>query len=512
MYKIEFGKLIGQLLNITGQKNYALAVEIGYDVSYVSKMINSKIYPASKNAMNICQKIASFIISASDERKLEELADFLEVSIPVGANKEEAGSWLKDYMEEKIYQSYTYSTNKETMTNGKRAVELRDGTEENNAFLAINPRLRRKFLNLSPGEFYHSNNQLLDIVIMANFFSLKRDDKIHFAGLQTKSDEKFELQYVRFRFTLSLDINAMEDIIFDTILFIYLVTNYSSPNFELYATDFPSYTIMMAVKDHYVHVAIQGVRHNCLMSSTSRDTKAINDAYETIEEVISVNSHPVFEYYSPQEIIRSKNYMRSIIGKNIRILIGSINELFLPTDLFNELAEQYFGDDKEVLNELYNINIVLNNATYNTDLEILFYEQTINNYILTGELHFFNKVVYLTGEQRRKHIEHLVHLIEAKKNIQVKIVKGYFIEEFKQYGNPSLFLSNVINYIRITSENTAKTLLVVKDNKLDEILDTFFEEVWENRPDVVIENGIVQTIEFSLTYMKVLEMTGESEK
>lgn len=508
MYKIEFGKLIGQLLNITGQKNYALAVEIGYDVSYVSKMINSKIYPANKNAMNICQKTAAFVVASSDDRKLEELADYLEVSIPSGTTKEHKGDLLKEYIEEELFQSYTFSTNKDEIMMSRRAIEQKNG-EENNSFMAINPRLRRKFLDIDPNEYYYTKNSPLDLVMCANFFSMRRDDKIHLAGLRSETGNNLELQHVRFRMAVLLDKTAMEDIIFDTVLLIYLISNYCSPNFEFYSTDFPSYSFLVAVKGEYAHMGIQGKRHNCLLTTTSRDRKAISDMYETLEEIISANSHLIFEYYSSKEIIRSKNYMKSIIGKNIRVLIGSINEMFLPTDLFEELVKEYFSDEEDVLKELYNINIVMNNATYSTDMQVLFYEQTINNYVLTGEMHFFNKRIYLNSSQRKKHIEHMIDLFENKPNIKVKIVKGYFIEEFKQYGNPSMFLSNIINYLRIVSNNTDKTVLVVKDNNLNEILDDFFAEIWENRPDVVVDNGSVKTIEFSLNYMKVLELTNE---
>ena len=40
MYQIEFGKLIDKLIYLSGQKNYSLAMRLGYDVSYISKWIN----------------------------------------------------------------------------------------------------------------------------------------------------------------------------------------------------------------------------------------------------------------------------------------------------------------------------------------------------------------------------------------------------------------------------------------------------------------------------------------
>ena len=40
MDEIEFGKLIDKLIYFSGQKNYSLAMKLGYDVSYISKWIN----------------------------------------------------------------------------------------------------------------------------------------------------------------------------------------------------------------------------------------------------------------------------------------------------------------------------------------------------------------------------------------------------------------------------------------------------------------------------------------
>ena len=198
--------------------------------------------------------------------------------------------------------------------------------------------------------------------------------------------------------------------------------------------------------------------------------------------------------------------MRSIIGKNIRVLIGTINELFLPPELFERLAVENFGDEPEVLAELRNIDIVLNNATYNSDMQILLYEQTLNNYVLTGELSFFNKRVKVSISDREAHIRHMIELLESHPNISVKIIKGYFIEEFKQYENPSCYLSNISHYLRISSQDTDKTLLVMKDDKMSEIFDRFFEEAWENRSDVVTDNGIIPMIELSLNYIELLDL------
>ena len=75
MVNMEFGKNIEKLIQFSGQKNYSLAKELGYDVSYISKWISGAMLPASKNIKNICEKTAKFVVdNATEIHKCEILA------------------------------------------------------------------------------------------------------------------------------------------------------------------------------------------------------------------------------------------------------------------------------------------------------------------------------------------------------------------------------------------------------------------------------------------------------
>ena len=67
MVNMEFGKNIEKLIQFSGQKNYSLAKELGYDVSYISKWISGAMLPASKNIKNICEKTAKFVVDNATE-------------------------------------------------------------------------------------------------------------------------------------------------------------------------------------------------------------------------------------------------------------------------------------------------------------------------------------------------------------------------------------------------------------------------------------------------------------
>ena len=58
--------------------------------------------------------------------------------------------------------------------------------------------------------------------------------------------------------------------------------------------------------------------------------------------------------------------------QDLRWLIGSISELFMPPDLFMEVANSLF-DDSKMLEEISKINIVLQNITYKSKIKVLIY-------------------------------------------------------------------------------------------------------------------------------------------
>ncbi len=102
---MEFGKIVEKLIYFSGQKNYSLAKELGYDVSYISKWISGTMLPASKNIKIICDKIAYFIIDNTNESSKKEIIEYFNINMET-CNTEEI---LKQYIEEILNESYLIS-------------------------------------------------------------------------------------------------------------------------------------------------------------------------------------------------------------------------------------------------------------------------------------------------------------------------------------------------------------------------------------------------------------------
>ena len=76
------------------------------------------------------------------------------------------------------------------------------------------------------------------------------------------------------------------------------------------------------------------------------------------------------------------------MNNDLRCLLGSINEFFMPPDLFMEIAERLFGHNQKIINELKKINLFLHNVTYKSKLKVLIHESELRKYMSSGNYTF----------------------------------------------------------------------------------------------------------------------------
>lgn len=503
---MEFGKIVEKLIYFSGQKNYSLAKELGYDVSYISKWISGTMLPASKNIKIICDKIAYFIINNTNEYSKKEIIDYFNINIET-CNTEEI---LKQHIEEILNQSYLISQQHKYKKNTNKKKESYDINNSYNSKIHVNPRFVRKYLDENIMKL--NNNEIYnDVIILGDLFSLSRDDSLHIAGIRNGSALKTELSNTKIRFLISFDEN-IDDIIFNTLLFINMIMIYSNIDFNLYSCKHSQYSLMVAIKNNSFHQSVYTDTHKCIFVNTSQEKGVVEDMYVSLEEMIKTRSMLTFLEKNSREMILEKKYIHYIIGKDLKWIIGNINELLMPSDLFLEIGQKVFGNSEEVLNELKNIDAILQNATYNSDIELLIYDIAIRQYISNGKLNFFNTTITLTVEERQRHIEYMEKLFRKNKNIDVKLITGSLVEDFKSMESPSIYISKSFNFIKINdSISEENKYLIVKDHRLDKIFKRFFQEVWNTKKDNITQTreDAVDRITDSLNYINILKNTIE---
>ena len=172
MYEIEFGKLIDKLIYFSGQKNYSLAMKLGYDVSYISKWINLNTLPSNKNIKNISSITANFIVDSCNQSSLDDIIDYFKIDFNENDDKNKV---IKQVIEDKINKAYSYSYD---ISNNKI---LRRYEDQNNSIQIINTSSRKKYLSQKMNvdtSFYY------DIIILCNLFSLNKEDKVNITSIK----------------------------------------------------------------------------------------------------------------------------------------------------------------------------------------------------------------------------------------------------------------------------------------------------------------------------------------
>ena len=284
------------------------------------------------------------------------------------------------------------------------------------------------------------------------------------------------------KFLISFD-ESIKDIVFDVMLFISMVTSKGRVNVELYSCEFSSNTLIAAVKDKYSHTAIYN-NTRCISSITSTDEDVVNQMYDTLEEMISTQSRPTFLNRTPEQFIINQDYMNYIMDQDISIVMGDLTELFMPSDLFLELGEDLFADNKDVSFKLKRIDTILQNFTYKSDLNIFIYGSAFRSYVTNGNIKFFNKVITLNIEQRKRHLQYMKKLLDEKDNINIRFIENSLIDDIKSDEKHSLYISRNLSFLVENYNGVSANYLIVKDKRLDKIFKSFFSKVSIERKKV----------------------------
>ena len=192
---------------------------------------------------------------------------------------------------------------------------------------------------------------------------------------------------VKINFLMGLS-GENNDVILNTLLCINLISTYPSLDFKIYNCNLNSNSVMFAIKDKYIYTSIFSTDGECLFATTSKDKKLITELYYSMQHILNSKGKYIFDKKTPSLMIEDQTYMQYIMNNDLRCLLGSINEFFMPEDLFLEIAERLFGDNEKIMNELKKINVFLHNMTYKSKLKVLLYESELRKYMSSGQIPF----------------------------------------------------------------------------------------------------------------------------
>lgn len=494
-----FGRLLDQLLYIANQKKGALAKELGYDTSYISKWITGKNIPTPKNVNKVCKLISSFIVNTLDTTSYQDMINYFGIK-----DDECDKDILKKYLFRELKEAYLNTPYK-----GVQKIPKDTKLEmKYNSIANINTKLRKLYLQ-NELETYLNKCEELDIIISLDLFNANNEERISISdmkkGLAEMSSNNNMNNNVRVRLLTGLEGDS-KDIIMDTVILLNMVATHPKLDLEIYNCDITSDSHFFIIKDKILNTSIFNKKGKCIFSTMSKEKEIIDELYYSIEDYLKSQGKVIFEKNEAVSIIKNNIYTQYILGNDLRWLIGSMNELFMPEDLFIEVGKEVFGEDKEILEELRKINIFLNNKTYKSKLKVLIYESELRRYISSGELNFFNMPVKLSFKQREKHIEYMEKLLRENENIDIKVIDGDFIEGYKEDLNPSLYLSKNIKLTTIHPTDDIRQYAVIIDNQFKTVCDKTFDKMWNDRDNITLndKDRIIENIIEFLSYTKII--------
>ena len=461
-----FGSLLEQILLTAGIKNYTLANTLSYDVSYISKWLSGRSVPSKKNIENIARTVGAMAAAAAGGNDGKEKL------------KRRFGAANERELEERIYRELldAYSA-----TTG----ELNREKYASNASLIVHPDGQRALLQDYIRDMDLSAS--LNIAVLADFFSLDKTAKLLLAGIDR---DGFRLRRMRDDVQLHFIIDIAQlkgESVYDVILFIHLLTNYSLADFSLLHSHFASGKLVFSVMDQYagMNILTDNCQFLCMSSTRSRDE--VNGIFQELMTL----ENPDRTLFSPTTItqmLESHEYIQSLVSPRIRWLVGHMTEHFLSPELFEELAAEVFGGQEKLREEAQKAYLLSQNVLYKKEIAMMVYDTALTDFILSGELDFFNHRVILNPEQRKMQLEYMRDSFRSKENLQIRMVEEGFSADFRNISNPCFFLSDSIGYLRLENGYYEKNILLLSDKMLKNIFDRFFEEIWYNNQEVVISD------------------------
>lgn len=502
MKNITFGKLLEKLLHLSNQKKSSLAKALGYDVSYISKWINGKNLPTQKNISDVCKITSEFIVDSLNMSHMQELKDYFEIDKDLESN-----TVLAQYLERSLKESYMHTAEKSVPNLYKKT----HSEDSYNSMTHINPRLRKQYLSKDASLFMNSSNKL-DLIISADLYKLNDSDKMAIYDMKKDLMSINTSHDIRVRLLMEFDKRDSDELL-NTIMIINMITTYPEINFEIFNCEVDSNVVISVIKDRIFHAAIYTKDRRCLFTNMSKDKDIVDEVYYSLEDILKNRAKPILEVKSTLDIIRKRTYLQYIMGQDLRWIIGRMNELFMPYDLFEELAESIFGDNKEILDELKKINMLLQNVIYKSKLKVLIYEKEIRKYISVGMLNFFNIPIKLTFEQRERHINYIKKVIKESDNVEIKLIDGDFIDTFKETQDYSIYLSKTLTMMSINPTENHNDYAILKNSEFKNICDKVFKILWNKEADILVSNKIeiLERIEKTLTCTKIINENLKSE-
>lgn len=452
-------------MSVVELKNYTLAQELTYDVSYISKWVSGRMIPAEKTEKKVLLGISHCIVKYAGDVGREQLLSDYQVS------PEELELAIYDNLE----AEYNYV--KEQQKNQNANLPPKTSYFAELAMPQYIAKMRHPVLR---------RVKSLDIMAAMDLMGMDHEYRLQIGEIENgRLSNQHKYPDVHFSMLINLEVGE-RDYVYDTVFLMNMLTNFLHIDFNLYGSPQAYGRVIFTVKDDFAIAGMLMDKNRCLSVSVSEDSASCNTLYYSVKDMCR-RENLLFRRTTIEEMLEKNDYLYSLLSPNLRWLMGHMTEHFLPDDLFEELLEQSGADDrrKEELRSLHNLT---NRIMEKSHVQLMVYEAAFSNLAIADELDFYNQKVTITPEQKLRYMENVLKLYQEKPNLEIKLIYGQFTSDFQYIDKPCAFLSDARSYLRLDNNNGQSQLVLIGRADIQNMFDRFFQEVWERREDVVVSD------------------------
>lgn len=466
--KNRFSDLLEQLMARAELKNYTLAQECQYDVSYISKWVSGRMLPAEKSSEKVLHTISRCIVDGLSEENLENLLFDYQVD-----NSDD----LKEAIFDNLEAEYNYVKDLKKTT----GAEVAPGT----LFFAELPLLQ--FITRMKHPVLRRVKEL-EVVSVVDILALDHEYRLMIAEIENEHlSERREYPTVKFSMMINIDIGE-KNCMYDCIFLMNLLMNYSNVDFRLYGETHAYGKIAFSVKNGYAISGMLFDNNHCMGVIMSEDQNDCNKLYEKLKSLCT-REKLLFRRTSMKSMLVHYDYIKTMLSTNLRCLVGQMSEYFLSEDLFEEILSQ--EDEKEwcVDFDLLRKTQGLTKSVFEeAKMKIMIYESAFTNFAVSGELDFYNHKIILNAEQRLKYLEYLLSTLKNNPKLEIKLINGGFVADFQYAEKPTLFMSDLVSYLRLDNHYYKNNIMILNGPSINSMFDQFYEEIWEKEKEVVVDD------------------------
>ena len=492
--KNRFSDLLEQLMLRAGLKNNALAQRLQYDVSYISKWISGRMLPAEKSIEKVLREISECIVETIDPEGKRELYDEYLV---------ESDQDLIGAVYDNLKAEYDYT----------KDIKRASGVEvaPNTSFFLELP-LLQFIIKMKHPVLRRVKSQ--EIAAAIDILTLEHEYRLMVVGIEGEN-LSIHREYPGVHFSMLINMEVGErDYLYDPLFFMNMLIGFSNVDFYIYESVQAHGKAIFAVKDAYVISGMLFDNNHCMSVVTSENAETCNTIYGKVKSMCSEDML-LFRSVTMHDMLVKYNYIQAVLSTNLRWLIGHMAECFLPDDLFEEIVSKL--DTMRIwkmdVAELRRIHNLLKNVLEENKVQIMIYESTFTNFVVSGELDFFNYKVTLTPMQRMRYMKYLLYVLNKNQNMEMKMVQRRFIANFQCTEQQSLYMSNAISYLRLDNYHYRNNIAILNRPVIVEMFNRFYYEIWNNQKDVVIEekSEILNDIDHFMKAVLLLSKTENTD-